>query len=306
MQLKFIMKKPCLFIRFLKALLPWKGDEIGEIIRKLVFLIAMVVFFSSVGYLGYYFYQRYESSQTASEISQIYYDNVGPSISLPPGYQEKFRSLYAINSDIKGWITLPGTTVDYPVLQSTDNNYYLRKNIYRQYDVNGTPFLDYRNVIGNDEQSDNLIIYGHHMKFDGVFGVLVHYNDLSFYQEHPTITFDSVYQNMQWKVVSGFYANTRPEDDNGNVFDYQNYIDLSDQNRFNEYLDQITKRSVVQTNVDVKYGDKLLTLSTCADEFKDGRFVVVARLVRPGEDPTQDVSQAEYNLSPVYPAVWYQ
>lgn len=302
------MKKNCLFIRFLKWLFPWKGDSAGEVVRKLVFLLATIVFLSSVGYLSYYFYQRYQSAQTATEISQIYHQEgaVGPNAPLPPGYQEKFRSLYTINPDVKGWITIPGTTIDYPVLQSIDNNDYLRKNLYRGYDVNGTPFLDYRDVISPEEQSDNLIIYGHHMKFDGVFGVLIHYNDLSFYQEHPTITFDSVYQDMQWKVLAGFYVNTRPQDDNGYVFDYQNYIDLSDPERFNDYIDQITKRSVITTNVDVQYGDKLLTLSTCADEFKGGRFVVVARLVRPEEDPTPDVSQATYNPTPVYPEIWYQ
>lgn len=299
------MKKDCLFIRFLKWLLPWKGDGFGEIMRKLVFLLAAIIFLTSAGYLSNYFYQRYKSSQTATEISQMYYGNTGPDVPMPPGYQEKFRALYAINTDIKGWITIPGTTIDYPVLQSSDNNYYLRKNIYKSYDINGTPFLDYRNDISPETQSDNLVIYGHHMKFDGVFGVLIHYNDLSFYREHPIINFDSVYRDMQWAVLSAFYINTDPNDDNGYVFDYQNYIDLSDPDVFDEYIDQITKRSVISTNVDVKYGDKLLTLSTCADEFKNARFVVVARMIRPGEDANIDVSKAVYNPSPVYPEVWY-
>lgn len=301
------MKKPCLLVRFFKYIFPWAGDSIGEVIRKIIFLIALIVFSISLSYLGSYFYQRYQSSKTAAEISETYYEETPTSsVSLPPGYQEKFLSLYAINPEIKGWISVPGTTVDYPVMQTDENNFYMNRDIYGQYDSSGTPFLDYRNIISTDEQSDNLIIYGHHMNFDGVFGVLVHYNDLAFYQEHPTITFDSVYKDMQWKVISGFYINTNPQHDNGYVFDYQNYIDLSDPERFNEYIEQITKRSVVQTNIDVQYGDKLLTLSTCANEFKDGRFVVVARLVRPGEDPIPDVSQAKYNPSTVYPEIWYQ
>lgn len=301
------MKKPCLLVRFFKYIFPWKGDGVGEILRKIIFLIALIIFSISLSYIGSYFYQRYQSSKTATEISETYYGEPStPSVSLPPGYQEKFLSLYSINPEIKGWISIPGTTVDYPVMQTDENNFYMNRDIYGKYDSSGTPFLDYRNIISADEQSDNLIIYGHHMNFDGVFGVLVHYNDLEFYKEHPTITFDSVYKDMQWKVVSGFYANTDPQHDNGYVFDYQNYIDLSDPERFNEYIEQITKRSVVQTNVDVQYGDKLLTLSTCANEFKNGRFVVVARMVRPGEEPTPDVSQAKYNPSTVYPEIWYQ
>lgn len=300
-------KKPA-FIRFLQWLFPWKGDSAGEAIRKLVFLIAVLVFFGAAGYLGNYFYQRYHSAQVAEQISNIYY-NEQPSqerIPLPDGYNIKFDNLYQINQDIKGWINLPGTSIDFPVMQAEDNNYYLRRNIYKDYDNNGTPFLDYRDEILPDFQSSNLVIYGHNMKFEGVFGALVNYNDLDFYKEHPLITFDSVYQDMQWKVVSGFYVNTRPEDDNGNVFEYQNYIDLSNPSVFEEYVDQITKRSVIKTNIDVTYGDHLLTLSTCANEFKDGRFVVVARQVREGEDPNVDVSKATYNPNTVYPEIWYE
>ncbi len=302
-------KKKNWLIRLLQWLFPCKGDSAFEVIRKLIFLVAMVVLIGSAAYIGNYFWQRYQSSQVAAEISDIYAGNTqiddANHIPLPDGYNPKFDSLYQINQDIKGWITVPGTTVNYPVLQASDNDYYLHRNIYRNYDINGVPFLDYRNVIENGEQSDNMVIYGHHMNFDGVFGVLEHYNDLDFYKEHPTITFDSVYQDMQWKVVAGFYAATTEQDEGGPVFDYQNYIDLSDRARYDEFVNQITSRSVVDTGVDVRYGDHFLTLSTCTNEFSDGRFVIVARQVRDGEDAGVDVSAATYNPNPVYPAVWH-
>lgn len=301
--------KPNWFIRFLRWLLPWKGDGFGEIIRKILFLIALIVFIGAAGYLGNYFVQRYISAQTAQQISDLYYNGSsdGDHIPLPDGYQQKFDNLYQINQDIKGWINIPDTKVDFPVVQGTDNDFYLHKNIYKKYDQNGVPFLDYRNELTQSTQSSNLVIYGHNMRFDGVFGGLVHYNDLTYYQNHPVITFDSVYKDMKWKIFAGFYVNTTPAEDNGNpIFDYQNYLDLTNKNRYNEFISQVLSRSVVKTNVDVKYGDKLLTLSTCANEFKDGRFVVVARLVRDGEDENVDVSKAVYNPNPVYPAIWHK
>lgn len=297
------------FIRFLKWLLPWKGDGFLEIVRKIIFFIALVVLIGSLCYLGNYFIQRYLSDNLAHKIADIYNGDASfdadNQLPLPDGYNQKFNSLYQINQDIKGWIQLDGTTINYPVMQGSDNDYYLRRNIYKEYDINGVPFLDYRNKLDINSQSDNLVIYGHHMNFDGVFGPFVHYNKLDFYKEHPIITFDSVYKDMKWKVVAGFYAATSEADEGGPVFDYQNYIDLSDKSRYNEFISQIKQRSVVDTGVDVKYGDKFITISTCANEFHEGRFVVVARLIRDGENPDQDVSQAKLNANVKYPAVWH-
>ncbi len=301
--------RPNWFIRFLRWLFPWRGDSAGEACRKTMFLIAVVVFIGASAYLGNYFYQRYLSYKTANHLIGIYYgdEDTENSYPLPEGYQKKFGELYQINPDIKGWINVLGTTIDYPVVQGTDNDFYLHKNLYKNYDQNGVPFLDYRNVLEQNAQSSNLVIYGHNMRFDGVFGGLIHYNDLDFYREHPLIEFDSVYKDMRWKVIAGFYVNTTPKEDNGNpIFDYQNYLDLTDKSEYNEFISQIMKRSVVQTNVDVQYGDSLLTLSTCANEFKNGRFVVVARLVREGEDPQVNTDNAIYNPNPVYPAAYHK
>lgn len=302
-------KKPNIIIRFLKWLFPWKGDGIFECIRKIIFLIALIVLIGTLSYFGNYLYQRYRSDRIANKISDIYDGNLdlnlgNDKLPLPEGYNEKFDGLYQINQDIKGFIKVDGTTISYPVVQGSDNDYYLRRNIYKEYDINGVPFLDYRNEITKDNQSDNLIIYGHHMNFDGVFGPFIHYNKLDFYKEHPIINFDSVYKDMKFKIVGGFYAATSEKEEGGPIFDYQNYINLSNKKTYNEFINQVKTRSVVDTGVDVQQGDKFITISTCANEFHDARFVVVARMVRDNEDENPDLSKAQYNKNVKYPQAY--
>lgn len=304
------VKKPPLIVRFLKSWLPWKGDGFGEVIRKIIFLIALIVFIGAAVYIGNYFFTRYQSQQFHDEIDKVYHDTtIDPDqvANLPEGYGERWAALYARNPNIKGWISIADTNISYPVVQTSEDDpeHYLYKDFDGKYDTFGTPFLDARDRLTLDENSDNWVIYGHHMKGKHVFGQLTNYEDLEFYKSHPVIHFDSVYKDMQWKIVSVFVTNTNPNHDNGNVFNYHDYINFENEETFNDYIGKVKERSILDTGVDVEYGDQLLTLSTCTYEFDDARFVVVARQVREGEDPDPQAENAVYNPSTLYPQIWY-
>ena len=209
----------------------------------------------------------------------------------------------AQNSDFIAWLQIPGTSVNYPVVQTTDNTKYYRMNFEGEYSEHAVPFVDASDDL--QKPSTNVIVYGHNIRTDGqMFNILKGYTDLSFYQEHSVIDFNSVYHDGQYKIISVFYTNTHAE--HGKIFPYHEFIDAQDPQQTQDYIDSVLVRSIINTGVDVRSDDQLLTLSTCSYEFKDARFVVVARKVRKGESASVDTSAAVMNPNPLYPDVWYQ
>lgn len=225
-----------------------------------------------------------------------------PNTSFPKGLQLKYARLYATNNDFAGYLEAKGVGLSLPVVQTDDDETYLNKNFYGASTKYGCPFVSY---INNLETLDmNTVIYGHHMNDKSIFGALDHYKTLDGFKAAPVITFNTLYKNYKWKVIAAFITNADEKDDNGYVFRYY-FNNLSTQERFSAYLNELAQRSLYDTGVDVLPTDKLLTLSTCSHEFEDARFVVVARLVRPGEKAEVDTSKASLNENPRYPQAYY-
>lgn len=212
-----------------------------------------------------------------------------------------FSSLRAVNKDIIGWIQVPGTVIDYPVLQSSteEPQHYL----YRDYKGNdtkyGSIFMDADATIG---KSRCMTLYGHHMNDGRMFADILKYGDLAFYQSSPTFTFDTYKSAGTWKVISVFKANVNP--DQGEPFAYVR-TDFGSDEDFLTFVHQVMIRSLIDTGVTVNEKDKLLVLSTCSYEYDNFRTVVVARKVRKGESVKVDTKNAVYRSSPLYPDCWY-
>lgn len=304
--------------RFLHAVFPFPGDTALEWVRKIVAILSVCAILASSGVAVFRAVQQQEQPQ--AQPAQAQADPVlsalktkYPAFTAPEGMQEKFQHLYAVNNDVVGWLTIPNTRTDTPILQATKaqgaNNYYLRYNYYHKYTEFGDPFMDYRNDAKG--LSRNTILYGHNLQGDALdngmcFTGVMSYHTLEGYKNAPVITFNTLYQDYQWKVIGAFLATTQPEDDNGYVFNYI-YPDMDDET-FMAYIDEVRERSLFTTDVDVQPTDKVLTLSTCTYELGtsiDARFVVVARLVREGESAEVDVSKAAVNPNPHYPQAWY-
>ncbi len=225
-----------------------------------------------------------------------------PNVVFPDFIQLKYAKLYATNRDFVGYLEADGVGLSLPVVQGDDDNEYMEKNFYGKKTKYGCPFVTHLNDVINFDQ--NTIIFGHHMNNGTVFGALDKYKSIEGFKKAPVITFNTLYSDYSWKVVAAFVTNAYKEQDNGYVFRYY-FTTLSTQERFSAYLNEISQRSIYDTGVDVLPTDKLLTLSTCSHEFEEARFVVVARLVRPGESTDVDVSRATVNENPRYPQAYY-
>lgn len=215
------------------------------------------------------------------------------------GRTERAKSLLRENKDIVGWLKIDGLQLDYPVVKDPgeipENDpyygpegyipdaFYLDHNLYRNHDQEGTLYLDYRDDFGSDESqhSENQVIYGHAMWNGNMMGCLRRYRqDFEFYKSSPFIQYSSNYKEYDYVIfafliTSGSY--------NATDFHYWNMEDLDSEEEFNFYVDNCRSRQLLDTGVDVKYGDQLLTLSTCYADEDNSRFLVVARKLREGE-----------------------
>lgn len=200
----------------------------------------------------------------------------------------KAQEYKEMNPDTVGWIRLSNTVIDYPVLRAADNDYYIDKNFYRNPDPAGWVFMDYRCGIEADYFSDNTLMYGHNMASGVMFSDLKDYQRYAdFYENNPIIEVSSLTTDYQYKVFAFMLCNGVQ----GSDFEFWNYIFFSrdpaePEWSLKEYLAKIDEKSLIETNVDVKEDDKFLALSTCnsGDTEDHTRFVVLARMVRPGED----------------------
>lgn len=185
---------------------------------------------------------------------------------------KKYESLYQSNKDFVGWIKIENTNIDYPVVQSlTVPNFYLEHDFNKSESIYGTPYIDAECDMNT---SNNFIIYGHHMKNGTMFNNIIKYKDQEFYNEHKEINFDTMNGYGEYEVISAF----RIDIDNDN-FLYHQYNNMNE-DKFAEFINEIKLRSLIDTEVNTKYGDKLITLSTCEYTYKNGRFVVVAKKIK--------------------------
>ena len=188
-----------------------------------------------------------------------------------PEYQE----LYKQNPDMVGWVSIEGTSINYPVMQRRqDDGYYLNHDFEGKKNKNGLPFLD-----GScDTQASNiLLIYGHHMKNGRMFGGLMEYKDEDFYDAHPTIRFDTLYEAAEFEVVAVLLSKVCLQTEEG--FRYYRLDGTETPDGFERYIQHVKKRALYDTGISARYGDQLLILSTCEYSTKNGRLAVIAKKV---------------------------
>ena len=185
-----------------------------------------------------------------------------------------YQSLIAMNSDCVGWIQIPGTDINYPVVQAADNEFYLTHNFNRETAACGAIFMDYRNDV--DAKAEHLILYGHQMKDNSMFKQLNGYKEEIFYKEHPNINFTTLNDDSNYEIISVFLSRVYYKSEN-DVFRYYYFINAENEEEYNNYINECKKASLYDTKKSAQYGEQLLTLSTCEYSQEDGRFVIVAR-----------------------------
>lgn len=263
--------------------------------RKLLVILCGVIAAGCFGYFGVY---SYFAQRTQSD-----YDNLamlkgssslaggsfqGPGVTSPVTihYTEdeereltvlpEYETLYNKNKKLIGWLKIDNTNIDYPVMQTANNEYYLDHNFNQEYDKNGSLFLDAACDVVN--RNTNLIIYGHHMKSGKMFGNLNSYSSKEYCEKHSTIRFDTIYEKGLYQVMYVFRSRIFNEDEV--VFKYYQFLDAASEKEFASNMQEMAALSLYDTGVTAVFGDELLTLSTCDSSEQDGRFVVVAKRIK--------------------------
>ena len=194
-----------------------------------------------------------------------------PTVTEPAGPLPQYLQLFQENPELAGWLRIEGTVIDYPVMHTPeDPEKYLHRNFQGQDSYAGTPFIDYR----CSTDSDNLVIYGHNMSDGSMFHTLPDYQQKNYWQAHPVICFDSVFEEREYQVVAAFYDRVYYTHETN--FKFYNFINAADQAEYNKAVAIFKEKSLYDTGITPEYGQQLITLVTCTYHVDNGRFVVVA------------------------------
>jgi len=209
-----------------------------------------------------------ESSEPASETGEQEREteeSVQEEESLVPIID--FASLKAINEDVVGWLYLPDTVINYPVVQGEDNSYYLKRLVDGSYNANGSLFVDYQNKM--DFSDDNTLLYGHHMNSGKMFATLVKYKDQEFYDAHPVAYFLTEEKSYKIEIFSGYV--TTPDSDSY-------LLTAGSREQTIAWMKEMFHNSDFFADVTIRPEDHIVTFSTCDYEFHDARYVVHGKL----------------------------
>ncbi len=245
--------------------------------RKIIFVLCLIVFVGSAGVLIDYFLTGMREQSSFEDLAKLKTerDDLKTDKGTVIG---KYADLYEANGDIIGWIKVDGTKIDYPVMQTQDEaEYYLRRNFRKEHSTGGTPFMDASSDIF--VPTSNFLIYGHNMKNGTMFHDMLKYKDESFYKEHKTFEFDTIYKGGQgtYEIIAAGYSKIYSK--SSNAFKYYQYAGITSRSDFNEYIKGIKALSEYNTGVSAEYGDQLVTLSTCSYHEENGRFFIVGKRV---------------------------
>ena len=291
-----------------QSLFPCKGDSTGEVIRKIVFLLAILTLIGATAVIIWFYFIRTDNLNKEMEEIQSYrnpsstdvisisvdvINNDGTTEQKEVTILEEYAKYYEINPDTVGYVEIY-PWIGCPVVQTTDNDYYLMHNFYKEVTNFGTIFADYEVPITSESTPGNIVIYGHNLLTRNMFEPLSYYrrglpnqSGFEFFKDNYLINFDTLYEKNQYIIFAVFLTNTT--ENWGEVFKYQNCVNFGTKKEFDSYVAECLDRSYYYSGIDLEYGDELITLSTCDFScLSEMRMVIVARKLRSNESPILD------------------
>lgn len=285
---------------FHTSFFPTKRDNIGQIILKSVFIfgtVLLVVFFCFVAI--YFTNENYEQSlitQTKETFEQL--------TSGQETNQKALKYFLKQNSDLKGWISIDGTSICNPIYQTDDNNYYLTHNQLKEESNFGALFFDCNDNTKDQNTDKNLVIYGNNLYNNQLFSCLDNYKSMYFYEQNPYIEFSTLSSTDTYVIFATFIMNSDSQNNKNYIFDYKNN-DFERESDFTFWIDEIYQRSLYSAEIPVTIDDNLITLVTDSVEFEGAKLVVMARKLH--TDETLNLSSSlRINPNPRYPEAYYQ
>lgn len=249
--------------------------------RKIINIILVAIIIVCLSIIGYKYYNYNKDDKLNSEIQDLQPvineasdsdnnssgENDGQDQSKEGNYVNSANEeeLKSINSDYKMWIQIENTNINYPVVQSSDNDYYLKHNFRKESNISGTVFVESANDIDNDK---NIILYGHNMRNGTMFNNITNYKEESFFNEDNKISIIMNNTLYEYEVFSVYVKN---------VSEVNLAIGFANEDEFINYAHNEADESLYKKDVDFSAEDNLITLVTCSYEFTDARTIVVAR-----------------------------
>ena len=265
-----------------------KHNKSGKVLYYGLLVLFAGIFLFCTCYVGYYYLQAHRSDDinkdlqslkgtaaaTEPEDTQQATDAATQPQATEPVILPEYEALYEINNDLVGWLTIPDTNIDYPVMQSPyEKDFYLHRDFYKEYLYAGTLYA--RESCDVFAPSDNVTVYGHRMEKPGknMFYELDKLKQQSWWETHRTFTFDTIYEHHTYEIVCVFKTHA------SEGFPYHRFENAATKVEFDEFVSTVKRLQFYETGVSAEYGDKLLCLSTCEYTLGDGRFVVVAKRI---------------------------
>ncbi len=256
--------------------------------KKTICIILIVAFAALFGTSAYFLIDHYRQEAKQAELYDSLADMVDSAAETeeepaePVLYTEEktvlpeLAELYQQNSDLAGWIQIADTNINYPVMHTPENpDFYLKHGFDKEYSDYGCPYV--QDNCDVQQPSDNLIIYGHHMKNGSMFADLEKFKSQDFWREHKTISFSTVTDRYEYEIISVF--KTVVYTDSPDSFKYYHFVDAETPEDFATFVEKCKELSLYDTGVSAEYGDKLISLSTCEYSRTNGRIVVVAKRI---------------------------
>lgn len=254
----------------------------------IILILAFAVLFGTSVYFIFDYYRQAEQQaelyESLASIVESAADTKEPVKQIPYSEEKtllpELAELYQKNDDLIGWLNIVDTNINYPVMQSVKSpDFYLNHSFDREYSDYGCPYVQENCNV--HKPSDNVIIYGHHMKNGSMFADLKKFKNQDFWNEHKTLTFNTLTDKYEYEIVAVF--KTFVYSDSADSFKYYQFVNAETPEKFSAYIDKCKELSLYDTGVSAEYGDKLITLSTCEYSHTNGRLVVVAKRIQPSK-----------------------
>lgn len=243
------------------------------IMRKIGYTIITILLISLVLISSYLIFKEKKQNEKQENTFEDLIEIVEENIENQEERKIDINKLYEENKDIVGWLKIDNTTINYPIMQNiNDPNYYLHRDFYKNYSSYGTPYMAKQCNLN----SDNIVIYGHHMKNNKMFGELEKYKSKDFYNNHKIITFTTLEKEYSYEIFAVFKTTVYTK----NTFRYYENINFENKKMYDDFINICKNKSLYQTGIEIKDKEKLITLSTCEYSNKNSRLVIVARKIK--------------------------
>ena len=231
----------------------------------------------------------------ANTLKAVFMQDVGNYSPLSPvdqnGVDTRLSGLLEINENTIGWLSFSGTRANFPVVLGKQNSDFWGNE-------GSTPYLNEKNVLNGVGQ--NLIVFSDELGAKNPFYEILSYKSVSFYKKHPNITFTTKSGEMRFKILGAFFVGENDD------FEFEKYLSFNNADELSLYLNNVKRRSLISTAVNVREGDSLITVAISSSEKNSAKFVVVGRKWRMAETSFEESKYAKSNLTPLYPDEWYE